>query len=110
MTDLIHLQHCNAFQEKTRGVKTDWEIRKNVTGEVLFTLPSTLLDEEVFALLKNIRHHELYAFNAGIKYQKDRRHSALSEENEYLKNQIAAMQHHSDQLAERVESFTKGEA
>jgi hypothetical protein len=110
MSDLIQLQHCNVFQEKSKGVKSEWQVRENISGDVLFTLPPDMTDGEVFDLLREVRFYELKAFNAGIQFQKTQQQGSLTAQNEYLKNQLAAMHAHTDQLAERVEAFTRGEA
>lgn len=110
MTDFIQLQHCNIYQETTDGAKTDWEVRENITGDVLFTLPRNLTDAMVWDLIHNIREYELKAFNAGIGFQKNKQNSLLTQENDILRAQLAESIEHSNLLAQRVEIFTRGDA
>jgi len=70
MKDLIQLQQANMFQETVKGSKTDWLIRENETNEVLFTLPSTISDKDMFALMRMAKQFELIAFNRGVEYGK----------------------------------------
>ena len=84
-TELIDLQSANATQLSDSGVKSDWKINKNVTGEVLQTFPSTVTDELMFSILDFSRKYELIAFNEGITFQKGK-------ENEVLVATIAELQ------------------
>jgi len=73
MKDLIKLQNANMFQETTRGVKSDWLIRENITGDTLATLSASVSDQDMFKILKFARQFELEAFNAGIQFAKDQK-------------------------------------
>lgn len=84
-TELIDLQSANATQLSDSGVKSDWKINKNVTGEVLQTFPSAVTDELMFGILDFAKKYELIAFNEGIKFQKGK-------ENEVLASTIAELQ------------------
>ena len=110
MTDLIQLQHCNVNQSTQDGVKSDWEVRENITGDVLFTMPANLPDNVIWDLIHAMRKYELKALNAGIEFQKENQSSMLHSENELLKRQLTEVTTHSNRLAERVEAFTNGEA
>ena len=59
--ELIELQSAHVTQYTNDGVKTDWNVRKNITSENLFTLPMRLTESEVFVLLNNVRKYELKA-------------------------------------------------
>ena len=78
-TELIDLQSANATQLSDSGVKSDWKINKNVTGEVLQTFPSTVTDELMFSILDFSRKYELIAFNEGITFQKGKENEVLAE-------------------------------
>lgn len=84
-TELIDLQSANATQLSDDGVKSDWKINKNVTGETLQVFPATITDELMFMVLDFARKYELIAFNEGITFQKGK-------ENEVLAATIAELQ------------------
>ena len=76
--ELIDLQSANATQLSDSGVKSDWKIHKNVTGEVLQTFPATVTDALMFGILDFARKHELIAFNEGIIFQKGKENEVLA--------------------------------
>ena len=78
-TELIDLQSANATQLTDNGVKGEWRINKNVTGETLEILPATVSDELIFLIMDFARKYELIAFNEGIKFQKGKENEVLAE-------------------------------
>ena len=100
--DLVHLQHCHVTQYSDSTGNSMWKVRKNVTSEDLFELPSELTEEEVFKILEFAREFELIAFNVGIKFGKkemrrsyeetintyERTLQLAREENERLSNKL----------------------
>ena len=77
-TELIDLQSANATQLSDSGVKSEWKINKNVTGEVLQTFPASVTDELMFMVLDFARKYELIAFNEGITFQKGKENEVLA--------------------------------
>lgn len=82
--DFIVLQAAHVTQLTTSGVKSEWQVKKNITGDLLHTFPATVPDNLMVAILDFARDYELLAFNSGIKFQKDK-------QNEYLQAQIAEL-------------------
>ena len=109
--DLIDLAHCNAYQTTNDGVKSDWLIRKNITGEELGQLPSHLSEEVIFQILHFARKYELIALNAGIQFQKQHQNAILREENRILKANLQGAIKRTEQLSELLEKYQlNGEA
>ena len=77
-TELICLQSANATQLSDNGVKSEWKINKNVTGEILQAFPATVTDELMFMFLDFARKYELIAFNKGISFQKGKENEVLA--------------------------------
>ena len=77
-TELIDLQSANATQLSANGVKSEWKINKNVTGEILQIFPATVTDELMFMVLDFARKYELIAFNEGITFQKGKENEVLA--------------------------------
>lgn len=75
--DLIDLQASNITQITTGGVKGDWKVKKNITGETLGTLSSKITDTDVRQVVNFAKKFELIAFNEGIKLQKKRQNKLL---------------------------------
>ena len=76
--ELIDLQSANATQLTSSGVKGEWRIKKNITGELLQILPAAVSDELMFTFLDFARKYELIAFNAGISFQKGKENEVLA--------------------------------
>ena len=80
-TDLIVLQSSHVTQNTIRSVKSDWMVRRNITGDAIHSFPPSINDALMFDVLNFAKKYELIAFNAGINFQKEK-------QNEYLKAQI----------------------
>ena len=102
-TELIDLQSANATQSSDSGVKSDWKIHKNVTGEVLQTFPSTVSDELMFMVLDFARKYELIAFNEGITFQKGKENEVLAATNTELQQVNAFLIAENARLADALE-------
>lgn len=74
---LIPLQLAHMTQHTLSGIPGDWYVRENITGRDLHTLPSTISDRDMFALMDFSREFELEAFNTGIKFQKQQQNAYL---------------------------------
>jgi hypothetical protein len=91
--DLIDLQASNVTQLSNNGVKGDWTVKKNITGEPLHVFPSVISDKLMFEVLNFAKKYELIAFNEGIKFQKTKQNAFLLaqvKELEAVNNEIAA--------------------
>ena len=91
--EYIDLQSCNATQISESGVKGDWSIKKNVTGDVLSVFPASVSDKVMFSIMDFAKKYELIAFNAGINFQKGK-------ENEVLASNIVQLKRTNNALAE----------
>jgi len=105
MKDLIELQNCNMHQLTSNAGKSDWQIRENITDNILDVLPNTISDRDIFAIVKFARKFELKAFNVGIDFGKKKGTAPLHDEIRYLKEQLAASIEHSDKLANKLEEL-----
>ncbi len=75
--DLIDLQAANIAQISKDGVKGDWRVKKNITGEVLGTFSSKISDVDIRQILNFAKKYEIIAFNEGIKLQKTKQNELL---------------------------------
>lgn len=101
--DLIDLQNCNAYQQTNDGNKTDWIIRKNITGEELAKFPLNVSDKLMFSIMDFAKKYELIALNAGIQFQKGRQDESLTQENIALKQNLKAATDRTEQLSNILE-------
>jgi len=106
---LIDLQAAHITQLTTKGIKSDWEIRKNITSEKLLSLSNKLNDDEVYKILQFAKKYELIAFNAGIKFQKDKQNEFLTAQIKDLETLIVQLRDHNDYLAQALENQSKSE-
>lgn len=95
-TELLPLASCNAHQLTEKGVKRDWLIRENVTGNTLATLSNRITDQDIMAVIHFARKYELEAFNKGIDFQKDK-------QNVFLKDRIEVLIVENERLAQALE-------
>lgn len=79
LPELIELQSANVNQLTADGVKGDWKVKKNITGEVLYSFPP-LADKVMRSVLNFAQDFELKAFNAGINYQKAKNNAVLEDQ------------------------------
>jgi hypothetical protein len=91
--DLIDLQSAHATQLTNSGIRGDWVIKKNITGESLQAFPGTIDDSTMFGILNFAKEYELIAFNEGIKFQKGK-------DNEFLSAQIKTLKGVNQELAD----------
>lgn len=101
--EYIKLAHANLNQITSGSRKSEWEIKANITGELLGVLPSKLTDSEVLEILKFARKFELDAFNAGIDFGKEKSEAIYSPQLAQLKeiNRLAANEN--ERLADILE-------
>jgi len=100
--DLIELQQAHTTQYTNKGIKSEWHVRENITDRDLHTLPSTLSDRDMFAVLKFARAFELKGLNAGIDWQKNKANALLSQENKLLKEELAKVVEHNEILSHQL--------
>ena len=100
---LIDLQSAHITQITHKGQRGAWKVRKNITSEDLFELPANLSDEQAFGILNQAQKYELIAFNAGIKFQKDKQNTVLLQTIEQLKKNIVIAREENERLASALE-------
>ena len=76
--ELIDLQSAHVTQTTEQGVRSDWNVKKNITGEVLHVFPPSISDTLMFEVLNFAKKYELLAFNEGINFQKGKQNEFLS--------------------------------
>ena len=105
--EYIMLAHAHVNQLTSGGVKSDWDIQANETNESLGKLPSTLNEQQVFAILEFAREHELLAFNEGIILGKDKQKAIDDKIIKQHEEQLAAARDENERLAQALENITK---
>lgn len=105
-TEYIDLQSSNFTQTTVHGVRGDWRVRKNITGEDLQTFPPAVSDELMYAILTFARKFELIAFNAGINFQKDKQNGVLAARIREITNSNTALADENARLAAAIDYIT----
>lgn len=103
-TELIDLQSANAIQLTNNDVRGDWQIRKNITGELLQVLPAHVSDQLMFMFLDFAKKYELIAFNEGIKFQKGKENEVLAATITELKCIHAVLIEENSRLADALDT------
>ena len=104
--DLIKLASANANQLTNNSEKSEWEIRENITGTVLGTLPSRLNEDEVFNILAIARKYELEAFNSGIVFGKRKQSEISNPRIKELERKLQVASNENERLANALEAIT----
>lgn len=108
--DLVDLANAHVTQHKVGGKKGPWVVLTNIHEEELGQFPGNIPDQVMMDILRFARKYELIALNAGIEFQKGKQNALLLAANKHLVEQIKAVIEHSDKLAERLDTLTKGNA
>ncbi len=95
MKDLIKLQNAHVTQITGKKGKGDWEVQENITNELLYELPHTMSESDIFTVLDFARKYELQALNAGIRFQNHK----FDNERDNLLRVIEEQQQTNDKLA-----------
>jgi len=109
LPQLIDLQAAHVTQLTNKGKKSDWRVRKNITGEDLGKFPPSIDDPLMFKILDFARKFELIAFNAGITFQKNKQNVYLLNKIKELELLTEQLTTHNDYLAGALETVTKNE-
>lgn len=104
--EYIDLQSSNFTQTTTHGVRGDWRIRKNITGDVLQTFPPAISDELMNTILTFAKKFEIIAFNAGINFQKGKENGVLAARIQDITNLNAALAEENTRLATAIDYIT----
>jgi len=91
LKQLIDLQTCHMTQYKNKGIKSKWHIKANGEDDPMELLPSTISDQDMFAIIEFARKYELIAFNAGIEFNKKYTNNFLTEQNKELTSQVESL-------------------
>lgn len=105
MKDLIELQHSHVTQVTTNGESSEWKVRENITSKDLYTLPGTIPDKEMMAIMEFAKVFEQKAFEAGIKLQKQISTNYYEDQIKNLKYRIQLAADENTRLAEKLEKF-----
>lgn len=101
--EYIDLANAHVTQYTKNNVKSEWSIEKNITNEILGTLPSRLNESEIFHILEMARKYELTAFNVGIGFGKDQYKKIHDSELRILKEKLNLIIAENERLADALE-------
>lgn len=104
--EYIDLQSAHVTQLTENSVKGEWFVKKNKTGDLLWTFPATIGDPEMFSIMDFVRKYELIAFNAGINFQKGKQNEVLKSTIDKLKSVNKELGEENQRLANVVEILT----
>lgn len=98
------------LQQAQLGIRQgeDWEVRKP-DQEVLTTLPRSLTDDQVIAIVEFAQTTERVAFQEGLNVGRD---SATAEKEQQvlaLRDRIRSLESHNSMLAETLENRIAGD-
>lgn len=106
----IKLAHANATQITSKGQKSDWVVKANITGEELGTLPSKLTENEVFSILDLARKYELEAFNIGINFGKQEYKKVYEPQIKQLQSNLQRAKNENERISEALDKATKSKS
>ena len=106
--EFILLQHAHVTQRDGDAGKSAWEVRANMSHDILAELPPNLSEADVFAILHFAREFELAAWNAGIAWRKDQQNERLAAEINHLRDVNRDLETHNTVLAETLDRLTQG--
>tara|TARA_R110000851_G_C13102760_1_gene569230 strand:- start:13744 stop:14115 length:372 start_codon:yes stop_codon:yes gene_type:complete len=104
LPELIDIQSAHVTQLANNGVKGDWKVKKNITGETLATFPPNISDKLMFGILNFAKKYELIAFNAGISFQKEKQNELLLAKIDELKRLGLELASENERLATILEN------
>lgn len=107
LKEYIPLQHAHVTQSKSRGVKSDWKVRKNVTHDEIATLSVDFSDKDIFRILAFSRKFELEAFNIGIDFGKEKQNNTNRQVVSEYKARVQALTNENSRLAEVLDRVTR---
>ena len=109
LPELIKVQNSHVTQHTSGHKKTDWKIEANISNEQLGTLPSRLLEAEVFSIMRFIKKFELEAFNIGIQFGKEKQMQMYDPLLKEYKRKLNLAKNENERLAEVLDRLTKQE-
>ena len=100
---LIELAASSITQHTNGHIRSEWKVYTTGNDRPIMTFPSTYKENEIFNIMDFAKKYELKAFNAGIKFQKDKQNEVLKEIIENQKTLIEALKNDNERLAEALE-------
>ena len=104
--ELLRLASANVNQLTINGLKQEWNVRENITGDNLGSFPSNIDDKTMFKILNFAKKYELEAFNIGINFEKGKSNDVLMDRINRLQGEITSLKAHNGALAQHLEEFT----
>lgn len=104
LNDLV-MQSANMHQttNATQG-KSDWSLRENKTDRVLYTLPKTISDKDMFCMIKVIREVEKDSYQLGVSSSARSQVDPLKQEIDFLRKELNKCILHSNNLANKLQA------
>lgn len=98
------------LQQAQLGIREgeDWQIRKP-DQEILTTLPRSLTDDQVIAIVEFAQSVERQAYNEGLEIGRGSQRAANEQRVMALQDRIRSLEAHNSMLAEKIESLLNGD-
>lgn len=99
------------LQQAQLGIRTgeDWQIRQP-DQKVLITLPRSLTDDQVVAIVEYLQRVEIDAFNEGKEIGRGALQALHEQQTAALQDRIRTLDAHNTMLAEKIENLLDGVA
>lgn len=107
--EIIELQSAHFTQLTDKGIKGDWSVQENITHKKLHSLPSTISDKDMFAVMDFVKIFELRALNVGIQHAKALNNQPLKDTILHLKSELDAVHKHNEKLAQQLHQLLTNE-
>lgn len=103
VNSLIDLANSSITQHTNGAIRSEWKVFKPDDNKPLMTFPKNYTEKEIFNIMDFAKKYELKAFNAGIKFQKNKQNNILKNIIEEQKKLIEALRKDNDRLAEALD-------
>ena len=104
MKEFIKLENAHVTQHINGAIKSEWSLEANSSDEKLWGFPSTFTEKQMFGVLDFARKYELEAWNAGIKFGKQKTLEVYNPKIKFIEEQIEYMKKENEKLANALEN------
>jgi len=104
MKQYIKLENAHITQHSSGEKTSDWSIEANETNERLIKFPSKYSEKEMMAILDFARDYEHIAWNAGIRFGRDKAKEIWEYKLEQAEVRIEYMKKENERLANALQN------
>ena len=102
MEEFIKLENAHVTQHTNGHEKSEWSLEANTTNEKLWSFPKTYTENQIFDILAFGREFESKAWNAGIKFGRDKAREIWEPKLKMAEARIEYMKTENERLAQAL--------